>query len=91
MSDVVQVNAGPNADLLFEFDGRVLEIFYAPSNRYLASDLTLQKTKNDKDGGVTAYLLSSGGRIEVYFPPGELAAMEQLFTALEGAGMQRQQ
>ncbi len=90
MSEIISAKAG-NRDpkLLVEFDGRVLELWSSPSNRYLATQLQLQKRKDDKDGGVTVFLMSSGGRVELYFAPDELANMEALLAALTDAGMQQ--
>jgi hypothetical protein len=90
VSDVIQARAG-NRDpkLLCEFDGRVLELWSSPSDRYLADQLQLQKRKDDKDGGVTIFLLSPGQRIELYFGPDEVANMDALVAAMAAAGMQQ--
>jgi hypothetical protein len=90
MSEIISAQAGNSEPKLqCEFDGRVLELWNSPSDRYLASGLTLQKRKDDKDGGVTLFLMPRGSRIELYFAPDELAAMEQLVAALLAAGMQQ--
>jgi hypothetical protein len=89
MSETIQAQAG-NTDprLLCEFDGRVLELWSAPSARYLASHLVLQKRKDEKDGGVTLFVLPGrGSRLELYFGPDEVANMEKLVGALVEAGM----
>jgi hypothetical protein len=90
MSEMISAKAGNREPgLLCEFDGRVLELWNSPSDRYLASELTLQKRKDDKDGGVTLLIMPSGSRIELYFAPAELANMEKLLAALVAAGMQQ--
>jgi hypothetical protein len=90
VSDIISAKAG-NRDplLLCDFDGRVLELWESPSSRFLASTLTLQKRKDEKDGGVTVSLLTTNARRELYFGPDELANMEALLAALAAAGMQQ--
>jgi hypothetical protein len=88
MSDVIQARAGNNGVLLCEFDGRVLELWNNPSQRYLAEEIVLQKRKDEKGGGVTLYVVPRNAtRMELYFEPDQLADMEALVTALTGAGM----
>lgn len=90
MSEPIQARAGNREPLLLcEFDGRVLELWDSPSSRYLAERLELQKRKDDKDGGATIFLMSSGGRRELYFGPDELANMEKLLAAMAAAGMRQ--
>ena len=90
MSEPISATAGNREPgLPCTFDGRVLELWNSPSDRYLASQLTLQKRKDDKDGGVTLLIMPSGTRIELYFAPSEVANMEKLLAALIAAGMQQ--
>jgi hypothetical protein len=88
MSDAITARAGNDGALLCEFDGRVLELWNGPSERYLAEELVLQKRK-DKDGGAEVFIVPDGNgpRFDLWFGPDELANMEKLLAALTKAGM----
>ncbi len=89
MAATTQARAGSGATLLCEFDGRVLELWQSPSQRFLAERLVLQKRKDEKDGGVTLLIVPQGAaRMELYFEPDQVADMEALVAALTSAGMQ---
>ena len=90
MSEIISAKAGNNEPFVWcDFDGRVLEVWNAPSERYLANGLTLQKRKDEKDGGATIFLVPRGRRLELYFGPDEVPNMERLLAALVAAGMQQ--
>jgi hypothetical protein len=88
MATTTQAKAGSGGVLLCEFDGRVLEIWSSPSQRYLVENLVLQKRKDEKDGGVTLFVVPDrASRVELYFEPEHVANMEALVAALKSAGM----
>jgi len=88
VAEVIQARAGNDGTLLCEFDGRVLELWSNPSQRFLAEQLVLQKRKDEKGGGVTLYVVPERAmRMELYFEADQLANMESLVAALSSAGM----
>jgi hypothetical protein len=88
VAEVIQARAGNDGVLLCEFDGRVLELWSNPSQRFLAEQLVLQKRKDEKGGGVTLYVVPDRAmRIELFFEADQFGAMETLVGALTGAGM----